>query len=79
MFFIPTGRYGHFADPGLACLNEKLGANFCAVPERGIQPKSSERDRHFPSVVIPSVARDLKVAMPHTVASSNEEFTWTSS
>jgi hypothetical protein len=79
MLVIPTGRYGHFVDPSLPCLNEKLGANFCAIPARGIQPENSERDRHFPSVVIPSVARDLNLAVPHMVASSNEEIPWTSS
>jgi hypothetical protein len=55
------------------------GANFCAIPARGIQPANSERDRHFPSTGILNVARDLKLAMPHMVASGNEEITWTSS
>jgi hypothetical protein len=79
MFIIPTGRYEDFVDCCLPCLNEKLGAKFCAIPARGIQPENSERDRRFPSVVIPSVARDVKLAVPYTVASSNEEIPWTSS
>src|SRR6266404_9161670 len=40
---------------------------FAPSPRAASKPENSERDRHFPSVVIPSVARDLKLTVPHTV------------
>src|SRR5208283_5506594 len=35
-YWLPTGRYDNFVDCCLPCLNEKLGAKFCAIPARGI-------------------------------------------
>jgi hypothetical protein len=50
----PTGRYENFVIAARPCLNEKLGANFCAIPARGTQSSIQNE------LQIPRSARDDK-------------------
>src|SRR6266849_3541187 len=74
-FFIPTGRYGHFIDPGGSWLNKKLGA----IQRRPRAAASNQRFRANYRSLTPLGMTSLKQTSLRRRREDPMEDLWTSS